>query len=269
MAKEALFLINIHKIKEMTNNKINQLYRLIRGLEDIIYPPRCVVCDRILSYGQQIHPECERQLYPVPNTVCMHCGSPVEGRREFCYDCNRKNTRIRKYMQEETCRQGKALYIYKGKIKDTMYRFKYSNKREYAEFFAEQATKRYGAWIKAKGIDAIMAVPMYRGKKKKRGYNQAEVFARALSQKLGIPYVANGIVRVKNTTPMKNLNDLERERNLKNAFQIRENIVQYYYILVVDDIYTTGSTADAVSKVMLKCGGKTVYFLSICTGQGY
>ncbi|MEE1306348.1 MAG: ComF family protein [Agathobacter sp.] len=150
-----------------------------------------------------------------------------------------------------------------------MYRFKYSNKREYAEYFAEQAAQRYGAWIKSKGIDAIMAVPMYRGKKKKRGYNQAEVFARALSQKLGIPYVANGIVRVKSTTPMKNLNDLERERNLKNAFQIKENIVQYYYILVVDDIYTTGSTADAVSKMMLKSGGKTVYFLSICTGQGY
>lgn len=229
-----------------------------------MYPPRCVVCDRLLAPGERIHRQCEERLFPVSGSTCMHCGSPVRDRRELCGDCNRKKKNTAK-----TFKQGKALYVYKGSIKESMYRFKYSNKREYALFYAQEAADRYGEWIKRQGIDAIMAVPMYRRKQKRRGYNQAEVFAKALSETTGIPYVSDMVQRQKNTAPMKNLNDVQRELNLKNAFQTKENIVQYYYILMVDDIYTTGSTADAVSEAMLSAGVKQVYFLSICIGQGY
>jgi ComF family protein len=164
--------------------------------------------------------------------------------------------------------QGKAIYLYQGPIKETMYRFKYSNKREYAEFFAEEAVRIYGDWMKRKNIQAIVPVPMYMPKQRRRGYNQAETFAKALGRKMNIPVDATLVKRVKDTKPQKELNDLERKNNLKNAFQKTESIVQYSHILVVDDIYTTGSTAMAVAEQLRKTNTCQVYFLSICIGKG-
>jgi predicted amidophosphoribosyltransferase len=93
------------------------------------------------------------------------------------------------------------------------------------------------------------------------------VFARELSRATGIP-VAKAVIRTRNTSPQKNLNDIERKNNLKNAFQNAKIIVKYNKVLLVDDIYTTGSTADAVSEVLLAAQAAEVYFLSICTGKG-
>ena len=73
--------------------------------------------------------------------------------------------------------------------------------------------------------------------------------------------------RVKDTKAQKTLNPNERKNNLKNAFQIGKSIVQYSHILVVDDIYTTGSTAQAVAEELIKQGVGHVYFMSICIGE--
>ena len=109
---------------------------------------------------------------------------------------------------------------------------------------------------------------MYLPKQHKRGYNQAETFARALGRRFKLPVDTALVKRVKDTTPQKELNDLERKNNLKSAFQKTESIVQYSHILVVDDIYTTGSTAMAVAEELMKTNTCQIYFLSICIGKG-
>lgn len=231
---------------------------------DVFFPRRCPVCDEILepeNAKARIHPECQTKLYPVMGAVCMQCGRPLESQTgEYCYDCSRRP-------HKAIC-QGKSIFLYQGAVKKTMYRFKYSNKREYAEFFAEQAVAKYGPWMKEKQIEVIVPVPMYEKKRRVRGYNQAETFARALSKRTGIPVDTGLVLRVKNTKPQKELNDVERKNNLKNAFQIKENIVQYSHILVVDDIYTTGSTAEAVAEKLRKAQADHIYFMSICIGKG-
>jgi ComF family protein len=238
-----------------------QVYQLWNRLLDVIFPPRCVVCGEIMEQGEgQIHEECRKKLFPAAEPVCMHCGRPVASQRtEYCYDCGRK--------KEFLFRQGRSLYLYKGDIRKSMYRFKYSNKREYGRFFADEAVELWGSWLERIHPDAIVPVPMYRKKEKRRGYNQAAVFARQLSGKLQIP-VAKEVSRVKDTRPQKELNDIERKNNLKNAFQTGKSIVKYKKVLVVDDIYTTGSTADAVAEVLLAAGTEEIYFLSICIGKG-
>ena len=195
----------------------------------------------------------------------MHCGRPVlSDLVEYCFDCEKKKKRGDK----DTFFQGKSLLLYKGVVKQTMYRFKYSNKREYGTFFAELAMEKWGEWLFRCEIDAIVPVPMFRRKKRMRGYNQAEVFGRELAKYLRVPMDRNVVIRKKDTRPMKELNDIERENNLRNAFQIARNIVKYKKILLVDDIYTTGSTADEVSRVLLEAGVEKIYLLSICMGQG-
>ena len=236
-------------------------------LWDILFPRRCPICDEILepeAIERKIHEGCEAKLHPVREPVCMRCGRPLEDNaKEYCYDCNRKQ----RYTNMAVIEQGKSLFLYQGTIKQTMYRFKYSNRREYAQFFAEHAMERYCDWMREKRIEVIVPVPMYDKKRRVRGYNQAEVFARALSKASGISVDVGLVKRVIDTIPQKGLGDLERKNNLKNAFQKCENIVQYSQILVVDDIYTTGSTAEAVVEV-IKTDVNKIYFLSICIGKG-
>ncbi len=272
----------------------------------LLFPKRCIVCDEILSPEEVkigVHGVCERNIYPIIGNVCMHCGRPlnstacvshgsnasleIHNSNEYCNECRQKgyvrsqsvvtktNSQIYKQnsiqinMQNNmSCiTQGKALYLYKGAIKTTMYRFKYSNKREYAVFFAKKAVQMYGAWMKERGIEVIVPVPMYLPKQKRRGYNQAESFAKELAKLTGVPVADDLVKRVKDTEPLKGLNPSERKNNLKNAFQKGKSIVQYSHILVVDDIYTTGSTAQAVAKELIKQGVSHVYFMSICMGE--
>ena len=143
------------------------------------------------------------------------------------------------------------------------------NKREYADFYAKEAVRIYGDWIRRKQIEAIVPVPMYRLKEKGRGYNQAAVFARTLGEKMNLPVEKRMVKRIRNTTPQKELNDVERKINLKKAFQLVPNIVKYRKILIVDDIYTTGSTIDAVAEVLLQAGVDEIYFLCISIGEGF
>lgn len=226
----------------------------------LMFPVRCPVCDGILFPGDMICQECKTRIKVIEGAVCSKCGKPLsDERREYCSDCVKKR---------HPYQQGKAVFVYEGAIKGSLYRFKYSNKREYATFYAGAAAERYKDWIKAKGIEAIAPIPMYFWKKRLRGYNQAEVFARALGAEIGIKVDTKLVKRIRNTIPQKELSGAERVQNLKNAFQFSSDIVKYKKIMLVDDIYTTGSTMDAVTEVMLAAGVEEIYYICISIGEG-
>lgn len=250
---------------------------LCETLLQLLFPPRCAVCDGLLPPEEAsggIHESCRSVLPFVGENYCMHCGQPLgSGGQEYCHDCMRRIADSRSPHRSGTpfsyIVQGRGIFEYRGAIKKTMYRFKYSNRREYANFLAECACGRWGDWLRACGVEAVIPVPMYRGKERRRGYNQAALFARALAGRLGLAYVPDAVARVRNTRPQKELNDRERKNNLKNAFQIAKYIVQYKRVLLVDDIYTTGSTAEAVARLLNEMGMEQVYFLAACIGRGF
>ena len=90
--------------------------------------------------------------------------------------------------------------------------------------------------------------------------------ALKISQKAGIPFYKNLVLRVKNTVPQKGLDVPERQNNLKKAFIIGQNVVKLKTIIVIDDIYTTGSTIDAVAGVLKDAGVLRVYFIALAIG---
>ena len=249
--------MNCKNVKKLTKTTIEKIKELTLS---VFFPRRCPLCDKVISYGSLICCDCEKKVPVIREPLCKRCGKPLENeRQEFCSDCRKKK---HYYIQ------GKAVFSYKKEMKLSMYRFKYSNRREYAEFYAEIAKERYQKWMLYRKIEVIVPVPLYMGKKRERGYNQAEVFAKCLGKKCNIPVEKNLIKRVRNTIPQKELNEKQRKDNLKGAFQLKSNIVKYNIILLVDDIYTTGATADAVADILKKAGVREVYILSICIGQG-
>lgn len=244
----------------------------------LLFPQRCPVCDRLLETsdireGRLIHDGCRARLYPVKQPQCFHCGRPLEDEeKEYCFDCAKGIAGMKspawKGKPFSYFQQGKAVFLYQGDIKKTMYRFKYSNRREYASFLAEEAYREYGEWIVRCGVEAVIPVPMYRKKERRRGYNQAKLLAREIARRTGLAYEPEALRRVRDTRPQKELNDRERENNVKNAFQVSDFVVKYNCILLVDDIYTTGCTAETISKELRQAGVQRIYFLASCIGRG-
>ncbi|MCR5404777.1 MAG: ComF family protein [Butyrivibrio sp.] len=236
---------------------------------DIIYPRRCPVCDGVIKVfeirnghlrrGGYIHRGCAKSVKIVRGSTCMKCGKPL-GRSstdEYCSDCVRV---------QHIFDRGFSVFEYRS-ISGSVYRFKYLGRREYAVFYAAATKKLLGDRLKVLGIEAVIPVPMYRGKERKRGYNQAAVYAKAVSKILALPYRGDVIARKRDTVPMKELDATGRRNNLKNAFNIVRNDVKFKCVLLIDDIYTTGTTIDELSRVLRVAGVERVYFLTIAIGR--
>lgn len=125
-----------------------------------------------------------------------------------------------------------------------------------------------GKRILALHPDALVPVPIHAEKKRQRGYNQAELIAAELGRLLHVPVETKLIKRVQKTKPMKDLSAQERQNNLKRAFKICKNDVKLNTIIIIDDIYTTGSTIDAMAHELRLAGVKYIYFAALAIGNG-
>ena len=189
----------------------------------------------------------------------MKCSKPLQDvEREYCRDCESN----RHYYV-----QGKALYEY-GSVATAIYRFKYKGRKRYGEVFGEEMALNLGEYIQKIGADALVPVPVHPTRERRRGYNQAKVLAETIGNQLNIPVRSDLIRRTRKTKALKTLNPKERLNNLKNAFILDGNGVKLNTIIIVDDIYTTGSTIDAMAKVFLESGVKKVYFVVLAIGEG-
>lgn len=241
---------------------IQKTYKILDFLTYLVYPQRCPGCEKVINKTEAkvgFCKQCSSKIEFTGTSTCMQCGRRVpDNTKEFCLDCEKKHRIVK---------QGKAVYQYSGPMKAAMYRFKYSNKRCYGDVFSKHAVACYKDKIESWEIDGIVPVPMYKKKQRKRGYNQAEVFAKALSRETGIPVYSKLVVREKDTAPMKMLDNTQRRQNVQNTFKLSENKVKLRKILVVDDIYTTGSTIEAVAEQLLTGTAEEIYSLCICIGE--
>lgn len=119
------------------------------------------------------------------------------------------------------------------------------------------------------GIDVLIPVPLHKKRKRKRGYNQAEILAKELGRITGIPVETKSVIRVRHTMPQKELSHRERRKNVKDAFETTTQCVIGKNVLLIDDIYTTGNTIDAVAKVLKEKADCKVFFFTISIGQGF
>ena len=229
------------------------------GLLDLLYPHVCPFCGRVAA--EEVCDICREELEYIGETRCMCCGKPIRQKdQEYCYDCGRHP-----HIYERGC----ALWVHRGGVQKAVYQFKYHNRRIYSRFFGRELLSRYGRAVHGWNIITIIPIPLSRKRRRRRGFNQAGLLAWELGRGLGIPVDAEHLVRVRDTSPQKQMDVRGRSANLRNAFawkgkeRIRGNV------LLVDYIYTTGNTIDAAARVLKKNGAGKIYFLTISIGQGY
>lgn len=242
-----------------------KLEEYIENFFGIFYPDRCPVCDDVMPEVPEGKPlicsKCKGKVKYVISPRCLKCGKQIYTmEEEFCTDCKEK---------PHLYTQGIGVFAYDEKIKQSMYRFKYSNRRSYAAFYAQAIWRNYSHIINRWQIDVIIPVPLHKSKLRKRGYNQAELIATSLSKISKIPVDKEILARTKNTKAMKELNDKERINNLINAFKITADEVKYKRALLIDDIYTTGATIDRCAESLIDGGACKVYFAAVCIGNGF
>lgn len=240
------------------------LLSLAEGFLDLIYPSNiyCICCGNIIddSRPYSLCDTCVRSLKWANGRTCSCCGKLIQDDYlpSLCTDCRERRHLFRK---------GFACVEYGTAERDILHRFKYKDKAYLGRKLAEIMRDR----ILPEEIqpDLILPVPMYKKKEKLRGYNQAAVLAKQLARLMEVPYYGNLLLRSSNTEAMSRLGAAERSRNVQEAFTVsaqKSGILRGKRILLVDDIFTTGSTADACTEALHNAGASEVYVFVFAAG---
>lgn len=234
--------------------------KILSRAVDMLYPKRCPFCDGAITADRLVCGKCSPKVKYITGSTCFKCGKPLQDDgRMYCYDCR---------IYPKSFDRGFAVFEYDS-VRESLYRFKYSGRAEYADFYAASTVKLYSETFHYMKPQAFVPIPVHKSRYNSRGYNQAEEYALSLSKLTGIPVESKLIKRVKRTKAQKELTPLKRQKNLKKAFKLCSYGVKLQRVCVVDDIYTTGSTINAVAELLLQAGVREVYFIAIAVGRGF
>lgn len=191
---------------------------------------------------------------------CPFCRDVVPMKEMACAKCveelpRSSNNDKKAYVYLDEALSG---YSYADKIPNCVSRLKYGH-RYLAELAADLMMDAIGKELKSREFDLVLAVPMHPAKLKKRGYNQAEILARALSERLGVEYGENVLAKIKNNGVQHFLSATERRKNVQGVYKVvtSEEVLERR-ILLIDDVLTTGSTFNECAYVLKIAGAKWV-----------
>ncbi len=226
----------------------------------ILFPRVCPICGEIVrGKGAYACPACREKVRFVTEPRCKKCGkSIVQETKEYCRDCTKSRRSFIK---------GVILADYTAEVRSALAAVKYRNLRQHLDFFCQELSELRGREIRSWEADALIPVPLHPSKRRQRGFNQAEEICLRLAPVLGIPVDTKVLYRRKKTVPQKDLNDRQRLANLTDAFGADQKAVRYRRVILVDDIYTTGSTAEACTRALLGAGVEEVYVICLAAGK--
>jgi competence protein ComFC len=237
------------------------------ALVSVLFPAGCRLCERVLIRASTV-PICEECLASFPalgGALCTRCGQPSGawslggGRDErapeglLCPEC-----RTRDYGFD----RARSYAIYKAALVRAIMLLKFERVEPLGAWFAG----RLAEVVRREGVvaDVVVPVPLHRQRERERGYNQADLIAKPLARKLGLPYRAVLLVRTK-PRPDKHILSLEeRWDSVRGAFATRPGSkVDKVRVLLVDDVMTTGATLDACARALRGAGAKSVIGLTV------
>ena len=231
------------------------------------FPKRCTSCG---EYGFWFCNRCERQHGVQHNLInCSYCSKPERKPYAFGKLCS--------VCKKELCLDG-LLYWYSYKetgIQTALHTFKYRGVTGIAEAFGGYIEKRFSKIpysvrperiTDSKNRIILIPLPLHARKKRARGFNQAELFAKELGSRFSWRIDSSLLVRKRSTMSQTKLTKEERKENMKNAFAIKKSIKADAIYILVDDVITTGTTIAEAARVLRQSGANQVWGLTIARG---
>jgi ComF family protein len=230
------------------------------AIVDLCLPRSCADCQRIGTLPQKSWcGECWENLPLIGPPVCPGCGIPYldapASPDHLCGDCIERGYRFD---------SARSAALHEGTVRTRVHQFKFGGQLKWTPCLAELLETAYRGWGLA-APDFIVPVPLHPRRLSQRGFNQAGVLARELGRKIKIPVSPDVLVRKNQTSPQTRLKRDERLQNVKGAFEIPDDRkVRGRRILLIDDVFTTGTTLSECAKVLKRKGGALeVYALTV------
>lgn len=236
------------------------------GLLDLVYPPGCLVCER---YGTSaVCPACEAAFMPLPEPVCAVCGRADEPDPTACRACIAAGERGGWGFDA-----ARASGVYAGALRHALHRLKYGRIEPLGEMLGAYLANRcvvdglFGGDLR-RDVDLVIPVPIHRARQWDRGFNQAALLAAPVAAMIGKPLATSLLVRVRRTPPQVGLSGEARRRNLEDAFAVTDAAkVSGRPVLLIDDVFTTGSTATACAFALKRAGAGAVRVATLASGR--
>ena len=218
---------------------------------DFALPPRCAGCGAIVSDVHSFCGDCWRGIEFLGHSGCSTCGLPLEATEQTtCAACLAQPPRIART---------RAAVAYDDLSRGLAIRLKYGRKIAIARTMA-----RFMAPLVAEEGDRILVpVPLHRWRLWSRGFNQSALVAQELSRRLGIATDPLALRRIRRTPPLKGMSRTQRRKTVSGAFRVRDKTaIAGKTIILVDDVLTTGSTAEACARTLKRAGAARVELVS-------
>ncbi|MBI9076014.1 MAG: ComF family protein [Desulfatibacillum sp.] len=233
---------------------------------DALYPGKCAACGDIIPKALPsptlpfLCPDCCEDFEPVASPLCLQCGMPFvspEGPDHVCGGCLEKKNRFGR---------ARAAGVYDGPLRTSIHRLKYNRKTSLAKPMGKMLEQAYLDHFGPGGADIAVPVPLHAKRLRQRGFNQSLVLVRNWRNGNGtLPPVADCVLsRVRMTRSQAGLKARERARNIRGAFSVTQpELIRDKRVLLIDDVFTTGATANECAKVLLKAGAENVDVLTL------
>jgi len=225
------------------------VYSWSKKILDLIYPPHCTLCGDSGQAGLELCPACLADL-PHNRLCCSVCALPLSGSDTHtlvCGECQRKPPAFDQCL---------APFRYEGRIRELIARFKFRGDLATGRLLST-LLGNFLAEADFGDVEALIPVPLHPSRLRERGYNQALELARPLSRRLGVTLLPRACRRARATPPQSRLDQRERRRNLRGAFET-DGPINVRHLAVLDDVMTTGATVGELTKVLKRAGAQRV-----------
>jgi ComF family protein len=241
----------------------------LTALVDLLLPPFCAVCDAVLQDGRRdpLCGACWRNVERVTPPLCAVCGLPLGRYRTSpppavdrsptarCGPCRARPPAFA---------YARSAATYDEVVREALHAFKFRGQRALAAPLGDLIAETGLETLPVAAPDLLIPVPLFPGRERTRGFNQAALLARRVGRSWGLPVHRDVLVRAIDTRAQTELTGRERRQNVRGAFRVRRpDTVAGRHVIVVDDILTTGSTAGACALALYRAGAATVGVLTV------
>ena len=259
----------------MTYGHLHVLFqRLCQSFLDAVFPRTCLICgafeglqplDKKVATDPLRHitalcfcKSCQKDLRPIDSPFCSKCGRPFisrQGENHACWEC---------LVEQRYFRKARAFGLYDGALMEAIHRLKYGRHTSLAQPLSALLRETFFQCWDVTTVDLLVPVPLHLRRLRQRGFNQAYLLIRRWAKQDGIAIDGLTLSRSRWTEPQTALSRKERKKNIKGAFAVkRPETIRGKQIVLVDDVYTTGSTVNECARVLMKAGAALVDVLTL------
>lgn len=229
--------------------------RVMSFVLDLLFPPRCAGCGRV---DTMLCRDCQSAFELIQAPICPRCGQPQPA-ETVCKRCT---------IVQPLYHTARSQYLYSGPLRRAIHALKYDGRRELSDTLAGMMLELVNS-VAADQSVVLCAAPMHTARLRERGFNHAEDLVQSLCRQGGHTALpADALMRIRDTPTQVGLDLQARQENVRDAFRAKAELVHGQSVLLIDDVFTTGSTMDACARALAEGGAVSINAVTLARAQG-